>query len=281
MAFEKFTNTGRDYIRFYYVTDDLRTEAHKLTSYQGKNIKDKTITEIELSADERPFIDHHLKDALFDIGKGFIDIMADNQDSIFFDETISIGGSSLDVTGLYVIDYKGYNAVDLPTVDQKLKDCLVLQTVKEWYLNIALPDYWKIYEAKYALNRTQLRKVAFPLRKIGELYYYNYFDDKAMKFYAQKNQIPIPTAGDNSSTGLTLDYIPIGDSDVMVFARGMHTAVGENATLSYCYFSRDGGTTAVAVADILDGDVFYWNGVQTGIELDADDLITFYYPINQ
>jgi hypothetical protein len=64
---------------------------------------------------------------------------------------------------------------------------------------------------------------------------------------------------------------------VDVFGKWEHPGNGtKNAA---CYFSRDGGTTAVTLRSVMAGDLLYWNGSIAGYELEAGDLVSFHYNV--
>ena len=86
------------------------------------------------------------------------------------------------------------------------------------------------------------------------------------------------TSGDYSSTGITLSNTPSQYSRVQLFVNGQLQKLG-NGTFSNvdCYFSNDGGLSALSFTSLVSGDVLYWNGVSAGFELDATDEIDIIY----
>jgi len=86
------------------------------------------------------------------------------------------------------------------------------------------------------------------------------------------------TSGDYSSTGITLSNTPSQYSRVQLFVNGQLQKLG-NGTFSNvdCYFSNDGGLSALLFTSLVSGDVLYWNGVSAGFELDATDEIDIIY----
>ena len=287
MSYEKFTQSSRDFIRFYYVTEDLREEAHKLTSYKARQLKkggkdDPSIEDIELSSAEQPFFDEHMQEAVYKIGNSFVDIMdGAYNNSIFFDQSIVLATTATVVaTGIYVIDYKGYNESVLPIVDEKLRNCLILHVLKEWYLNIDLADAWKVNEAKYLGAIHNLISFSFPLRMIGEDYYNDPFADMITRIYEQPTQVSAVTSGNNSSTGVTITTDPLPNSVIIVFVKGKQIPVGYDTTTSLVYFSITSGATALPLNEIVKDAELFWNGDNVGFELDTSDTVAFIYSIN-
>ena len=86
------------------------------------------------------------------------------------------------------------------------------------------------------------------------------------------------TSGDYSSTGITLSNTPSQYSRVQLFVNGQLQKLG-NGTFSNvdCYFSNDGGLSALSFTGLNFGDSLYWNGVSAGFELDATDEIDIIY----
>jgi len=94
----------------------------------------------------------------------------------------------------------------------------------------------------------------------------------------QRDLTPIPTSGNYSSTGITIEFTPFSDSavDVLVNGLGLSEANG-NRDSAAVYFSNDGGATARLIADIEAGDTLYWNGVIAGFDLTASDTVDIVY----
>ena len=86
------------------------------------------------------------------------------------------------------------------------------------------------------------------------------------------------TSGDYSSTGITLSNTPSQYSRVQLFVNGQLQKLG-NGTFSNvdCYFSNDGGLSALSFTSLLLGNSLYWNGVSAGFELDVTDEIDIIY----
>ena len=82
------------------------------------------------------------------------------------------------------------------------------------------------------------------------------------------------TNGDNSPTGIFIQYTPHADSKVDVKINGISASYGLTKDF---YFSNDGGVTARAMADITAGDELIWNGVLAGFELESTDDIDIDY----
>lgn len=86
---------------------------------------------------------------------------------------------------------------------------------------------------------------------------------------------PNTTTGDGSSTGIALSRSP--KAYIFILINGNKAPLGNGVKTKQCYFSGDGGTTARAYADIVAGDILYWNGVIANFELAADDVIDLLY----
>jgi len=100
--------------------------------------------------------------------------------------------------------------------------------------------------------------------------------DTGVEVY-QRDETPLPTNGDYSATGITIDYTPFLDSAVDIIVNGVGVSEGNGVKTSDCYFSNDGGTTAKTIANIEAGDELYWNGDIAGFDLTADDVIDIIY----
>ena len=85
------------------------------------------------------------------------------------------------------------------------------------------------------------------------------------------------TAGNYSSTAISLTFTPFQDSTVQVFSNGIALEESYNDRAGDVYFSRDGGLTAIPAKDLDAGDVLYWNGQSAGYELAADDQFEIVY----
>lgn len=86
-----------------------------------------------------------------------------------------------------------------------------------------------------------------------------------------------PTAGDGSTTGVTLGFTPALDGYVQVFINGVKYTVGDGVKTENTYFSNDGGTTALAITALTAGDELIWNGTTAGFELAVTDVVEFGY----
>lgn len=94
-----------------------------------------------------------------------------------------------------------------------------------------------------------------------------------------KELTPNATSGDGEDTGITISRTPAGDSYVKVEVNGFAYTVGDGVKTKECYFSRDGGTTALGIADVQVGDTLYWNGVVAGFDLLGADQVDLYYDV--
>jgi hypothetical protein len=86
------------------------------------------------------------------------------------------------------------------------------------------------------------------------------------------------TISNNQPTGATLTNTPKDYSTVKVFVNGSLQVYGNGVTTGVvCYFSNDGGSTAVSFEEIQIGSELYWNGDIAGYDLDFSDLIVIVY----
>jgi hypothetical protein len=86
------------------------------------------------------------------------------------------------------------------------------------------------------------------------------------------------TSGNNSTTGITLSNTPSQYSRVQLFVNGQLQKIGDGTFSNVdCYFSNDGGLSALSFTSLVSGNVLYWNGVSAGFELDVTDEIDIIY----
>jgi hypothetical protein len=85
------------------------------------------------------------------------------------------------------------------------------------------------------------------------------------------------TSGNESPTGITIEYTPYADSRVEVKINGIAVNLGNGVKTKDCYFSNDAGATAKLIKDITAGDELFWNGINAGFSLDPADDIDFTY----
>jgi len=86
------------------------------------------------------------------------------------------------------------------------------------------------------------------------------------------------TSGNNSTTGITLSNTPSQYSRVQLFVNGQLQKIGDGTFSNVdCYFSNDGGLSALSFTSLVSGNVLYWNGVSAGFELDTTDEIDIIY----
>lgn len=82
------------------------------------------------------------------------------------------------------------------------------------------------------------------------------------------------TSSDGDATGISIDNTPEGM--VQVFVNGMMQELKGDKT-GDCFFSSDGGTTAVTLSNIAATNTLHWNGSVAGYQLDATDKLTLVY----
>ena len=92
----------------------------------------------------------------------------------------------------------------------------------------------------------------------------------------------VTTADGDLALTPTVSQTPRNDSNVRVEANGVNMQVANGdaeRTISECYFSGDGGTTARTISAIQSGDELYWNGSVAGYQLGSTDRVAFLYDI--
>lgn len=66
-----------------------------------------------------------------------------------------------------------------------------------------------------------------------------------------------------------------------VIVNGLAQLVGDGTKVGVdCYFSRDGGVTALALRSVQAGDLLYWNLTIAGFPLGAADRVSFAYAVS-
>jgi hypothetical protein len=89
---------------------------------------------------------------------------------------------------------------------------------------------------------------------------------------------PPTTSGNNFNTTLSLSQKPVINTGVDVIVNGVSVSVGNGTNLGVaCYFSRDGGITAIFFSDLQIGDILYWNGTEAGYQIGAAYNVDFQY----
>lgn len=97
---------------------------------------------------------------------------------------------------------------------------------------------------------------------------------------ANKAMAALLTTGDNQlATSGSVTYTPAPSSYVSVLVNGTGQVVGDGIKTKDCYFSSDGGSTALAFSGALSGSLLYWNGSISGFQLGTTDLIDFDYDV--
>ena len=92
-----------------------------------------------------------------------------------------------------------------------------------------------------------------------------------------KARNPSASSGDGSTTNLAISQTPSHDSYVKIGVNGISYELGDGVKTKDCFFSGDSGATARNIADIVSGDVLYWNGVIADVELLVTDEVDFFY----
>ena len=102
---------------------------------------------------------------------------------------------------------------------------------------------------------------------------------------ADKNLTPSAgtngTSGYGNATGLTITYPPSAHGYVEVTVNGIMAVLGTGLGIGECYFAvpGSGGTIGRATNAIQAGDQFFWNEVNAGYYLDANDSVSFLYSV--
>lgn len=94
--------------------------------------------------------------------------------------------------------------------------------------------------------------------------------------YTQQ-ETPTATSGNESTTGITLEFTPFADGSVQVFVNSVAITESYSDKTGDVYFSNDGGTTVRNVADLEAGDQLIWNGIIAGYDLTTSDAIELVY----
>jgi len=88
------------------------------------------------------------------------------------------------------------------------------------------------------------------------------------------------TSGNNFNTGVSITAAPAEGGYVTVTVAGFPQRVGDGISTLDCYFSSDGTESGKRTfANIQAGDVFMWNSIISGVNVDSGDNIAFYYDI--
>lgn len=95
-----------------------------------------------------------------------------------------------------------------------------------------------------------------------------------------KNMVSLATTVDgDKATNTTVALAPVFGGTVDVFINGAKVSVGNGVKTEDCYFSTDGGTTALLLSGIVVGATLHWVGSVAGYELDTLEQIDFIYVI--
>lgn len=95
--------------------------------------------------------------------------------------------------------------------------------------------------------------------------------------------VATPLNSNYTTTGITLDYNPFDNAEVLVTISGIPMTVSYGNRLGEVYFSNDGGLTAKAVSTLAAGDTLYYNGLVTGYAIGTQgfqSLVTLVYPVS-
>jgi len=89
----------------------------------------------------------------------------------------------------------------------------------------------------------------------------------------------VTTADGQLATNTPIAALPFRDSYVIVTVNDHGVGVGDGVKTRECYFSRDGGVTALLLDSIQVGDQLYWNGSVAKYQLEVDDVVSFNYVV--
>jgi hypothetical protein len=95
--------------------------------------------------------------------------------------------------------------------------------------------------------------------------------------YTQADLAPLASNGNESATGVTLDFAPFADSTVQVYLNGVAVTESYGDKTGDVYFSADGGITSKNISELAAGDELYWNSDITGFEIGEGDTIDLVY----
>ena len=94
-----------------------------------------------------------------------------------------------------------------------------------------------------------------------------------------KNMIPHDTFGDNSNTGLPITHHPYYDGYTQVFVNGVKRKLGDGVVSEDCYFMDPSLTFIRRIREIAAGDILFWNGTISGMNLTSADRVDFDYEV--
>lgn len=97
---------------------------------------------------------------------------------------------------------------------------------------------------------------------------------------ANKNMVSLATLLDgDKATNSTVALAPVFGGTVDVFINGAKVSVGDGVKTEDCYFSTDGGTTALLLSSIVVGATLHWVQSVAGYNLDTLEQIDFIYVV--
>lgn len=96
-------------------------------------------------------------------------------------------------------------------------------------------------------------------------------------FFGDTGLHPLETIKDNSATGIIITGNPYEGYVKSLVLNTTTQKIGESITDSACYFSNNGGTTALKQGKICKGAMLYWNGSKAGFQLEKQDTLDIYY----
>lgn len=95
--------------------------------------------------------------------------------------------------------------------------------------------------------------------------------------HTQADLTPLDSNGNESATGITLEFTPFAQSQVQVYINGIAVTESYGDKTGEVYFSNDGGATAATIEDLAAGYELYWNSNEAGFEIGAGDAFDLVY----
>ena len=93
--------------------------------------------------------------------------------------------------------------------------------------------------------------------------------------FGDKNITAQATSSDGDYAGVELSNTPIGH--VSIYIEGLFTYASSGTKSGHCYWSRNGGVTALLLTDLQNGDRLYWMGNNAEYQLNENYRITLVY----
>lgn len=95
--------------------------------------------------------------------------------------------------------------------------------------------------------------------------------------HTQADLTPLPSSGNGSPTGITLEYTPFAGSEVQVYSNGIAVTESYGDKTGDVYFSNDGGVTAATTSELTVGTELIWNANNAYYEIGPGDTFDLVY----